>query len=142
MQAQPRTIAAAGPRLSTATRSQTGDPARAGALRLALLAGMIALVAGAAAFYAARQVLLQGEIARLETVRGAVAANLGEITHGLGDATSLLAGDPRLAAFLRDARDAQRRTTTPRGRSDDAAVARPPKWLAATAQRNGWSDVL
>src|SRR5437588_731814 len=35
MQAQPRTLAAAGPRLSTATRSQTGDPARAGALRLA-----------------------------------------------------------------------------------------------------------
>src|SRR5258708_6388667 len=143
MQAQPRTLAAAGPRLSTATRSQTGDPARAGALRLAVLAALVALAAGAATLLTTRQLLINGALTQLETVRTAVAADVGRFTRNLSDATGQLASDPRLAAFLRETRDAQRRGATPRGRgSDEASVARPPRWLATTAQRHGWSDVL
>jgi len=143
MQAQPRTLAAAGPRLSTATRSQTGDPARAGALRLAVLAALVALAAGAAMLFATRQLLINGALTQLETVRTAVAADVGRFTRNLTDATGQLASDPRLAAFLRETRDSQRRGATARGRgSDEATVTRPPRWLATMAQRNGWSDVL
>jgi methyl-accepting chemotaxis protein len=140
MQAQPRTLAAAGPRLSTATRSQTGDPGRAGALRLAALAALIALGAGAASLLAARQVLTDATLTQLETVRAAVAADVDRFAHNLSDGTAQLAADPRLATFLRDA---QRRTPVGRTRTaDDVPAVRPPRWLAALAQRNAWTDVL
>jgi len=143
MQAQTRTIAAAGPRLSTATRSGTGDPARAGAWRLAILGGLVALAAGAATLFATRQLLLDGALAQLTTVRAAVAADVARFSRNLGDATSQLAGDPRLASFLRDARDAARRPATSRNRNaEEAAAPRPPRWLTTTAERNGWTDVL
>jgi methyl-accepting chemotaxis protein len=145
MQAQSRTLAAAGPRLSTATRSHTGDPARSGALRLAVLAAAVALAAGAATLFATRQVLRDGSLTQLETVRAAVAADVGRFARTLGDQAIGIAGDPRLAAFLKDTRDQQRRTGVTRkgnGGNDEASLARPPRWLASTAQRNGWSDVL
>jgi len=144
MQAQSRTLTAAGPRLSTATRSQTGDPARAGALRLAILAALIALVAGGVTLLATRQMLVNGALTQLETVRAAVAADVVRFTRHLADTTGQLASDPRLAAFLRETRDGQRKTTaaTRNRAGDDAPAARPPRWLATTAQRNGWSDIL
>ncbi|MEW6270131.1 MAG: hypothetical protein AB1689_12635, partial [Thermodesulfobacteriota bacterium] len=143
MQAQTRALAAAGPRLSTATRSQTGDPGRAGALRLAMLAMLVALGAGAIALLATRQMLLNATLSQLETVRAAVAADVDRFTRSLGGATVELAADPRLASYLRDVRDAQRRTapSRPRG-NDEPAAARPPRWLSATSQRNGWTEVL
>src|SRR3954466_14176986 len=125
MQAQPRSMAAAGPRLSTATRSHTGDPARAGSIRLAALAGLVALAAGAATLLATRQILIDTTLAQLETVRAAVAADIGRFTRGLTDATGQLATDPRLATFLREA---QRRNVAPHGRGDDAPAAKPPRW--------------
>ena len=85
MQAQTRTIAGAGPRLATATRSQSGDPARAGALRLSVLAAVVALAAGGATLVATRKVLLDGSLTQLETVRAAVQADVAHFTHGLAD---------------------------------------------------------
>lgn len=143
MQAQSRTLAATGPRLSTATRSQTGDPARAGALRLALLATAVALLAGGATVLATRQLLVNGSLTQLETVRAAITADVARFAKNLADSTGQLATDPRLATYLRDGRDLQRRSGAGRKTADDAAPApRVPRWLATTAQRNGWSDVL
>jgi hypothetical protein len=139
MQAQTRTMAAAGPRLSTATRSQTGDPARAGALRLAILGGLVALAAGAAALLTTRQLLINGALTQLETVRAAVSADVVRFTRNLGDATTQIASDPRIEAFLGDG---ARRTSGRRKTAVDAPAPRPPRWLAIAAQRNGWSDVL
>jgi methyl-accepting chemotaxis protein len=143
MQAQTRTIAAAGPRLSTATRSGTGDPARAGAWRLAILGGAVALAAGAVTLLATRQLLIGNALTQLETVRAAVSADVARFTRNLGDATTQLGGDPRLATFLREARDAARRPATGKGRAaEDTSAPRPPRWLTNTAERNGWSDIL
>jgi methyl-accepting chemotaxis protein len=142
MQAQTRTLAAAGPRLSTATRSRTGDPGRAGAVRLALLATAVAAGAGAIALVATRQMLENATLSQLETVRAAVAADVERFTRTLADATVDLAADPRLATYLREARDA-RRTSPARARGgEEPTAARPPRWLATTAQRNGWSEIL
>jgi len=142
MQAQTRTIAGAGPRLATATRSQSGDPARAGALRLAVLAAVVALAAGGATLVATRKVLLDGSLTQLETVRAAVQADVAHFTHGLADDAAQLGADPRVAGFLRDARDAQRRTGTARKGGDDVAAPRAPRWLGATAEQHGWTDLL
>jgi len=143
MQAQTRTIAAAGPRLSTATRSQSGDPTRAGALRIALLAAVVALAAGATTLFAARQLLLDGSLTQLETVRAAVDADVARFTRVLSDEIGELAGDSRITGFLREVRDAQRRAGVARkGGNDDAAAPRAPRWLAATAENNGWTNVL
>ena len=143
MQAQTRTMTAAGPRLSTATRSQSGDPARAGALRLALLAAVVALVAGGATLFATRQLLLDRSLVQLETVRAAADTDVARFTRVLSDEVGQLAGDARVTGFLREVRDAQRRAaSTRKGASDDAAAPRAPRWLAATAEQNGWGDVL
>jgi len=133
MVAQSRTLASAGPRLASATRSHTGDPARAGALRLAILAALIALGAGAVVLLATRQVLEHGSLTQLETVRAAVEGDVARFTRELGDATAEIATDPRLAAYLRELREPQRK---------GAGAPRPPRWLAVTAQRYGWTDVL
>lgn len=133
MVAQSRTVASAGPRLATATRTQTGDPARAGAVRLAVLAGLIALAAGGAVLLATRQVLVHGSLTRLETVRAAVEGDVARFTRELGNATSQLATDPRLASYLRELRDPQRKAGT---------APRSPRWLQTFARRHGWSDVL
>lgn len=142
MQAQTRTLAAARPRLSTATRSQTGDPGRAGALRLAAVAMVIAIGVGAIALLASRRMLENATLSQLETVRAAVVADVARFTRELGDTTAGLASDPRLATFLREMRDAQRRSATSRSRVNEEAAVVRPRWLAATAERHGWSDVL
>ena len=146
MQAQTRTMAAAGPRLSTATRSQTGDPARAGAGGSPSSAAVVALAAGAATLLATRQLLVNGALdAARDGPRGGVGADVGAL-HARPRATrpAQLAGDP--ASGDVPARDARR--AAPRRRR--AAIAaptkrpapRPPRWLATTAQRHGWTDIL
>jgi methyl-accepting chemotaxis protein len=142
MQAQTRTIAAAGPRLSTATRTQSGDPARAGALRLAILAAVVALVAGGATLLATRKVLLDGSLTQLETIRAAVGADVARFTRSVAEETGRLGTDPRVAAFLRDVREAQRRSAAARKGGDDVVAPRAPRWLAAIAEQQGWTDVL
>lgn len=137
MVAQSRTLTSAGPRLSTATRSYTGDPGRAGALRLALLAGLVALGAGAAALYVGRNLLEQGAVAQLEATRAAVAADVSRFTGRLRGATADLADDPRLVTYLRDAQ----RKPAGRQRSPAPAVT-PPTFLTAIAEHRGWTDVL
>src|SRR5690606_7225415 len=130
MQAQSRTLAAAGPRLSTATRTQSGNPARAGALRLAILAAVVALAAGGATVFATRNALTNGSLTQLETVRAAVAADVTRFARNLSQQAIGLASDPRLATFLRDTREAQRRpAATRKGNTDDAAAPRAPRWL-------------
>jgi methyl-accepting chemotaxis protein len=142
MQAQTRTMSATSPRLSTATRSQSGDPARAGALRLALLAAIVALAAGAASLFATRSALLDAATAQLEIVRTAVGSDLRRFTRGLSDEAATIAADPRIASFLKDVRDAQRRSGVARKGNDDAPAPRAPRWLTATAEHDGWTDVL
>lgn len=143
MQAQTRTIAAAGPRLSTATRSQSGDPARAGARYLAILAAVVALAAGAATLFATRKVLIEGSLAQLETIRAAVGADVAGFTRNLTDQTAQLGTDPRVAGFLRDVRDAQRRAGVARkGNADEATLPKAPRWLATAAEHDGWTDLL
>ncbi|MBY0278305.1 HAMP domain-containing protein, partial [Candidatus Binatia bacterium] len=95
-----------------------------------------------ATLLATRSVLLDGAFAQLQTVRAAVGADLARFTRGVADDAQRIAADPRLTSFLKDVRDAQKRAGVARKGNDDAPAPRAPRWLAATAEHEGWTDVL
>src|SRR5215470_375986 len=95
-------------RLSSASRpnrAPSGDPGRAGAIRLALLAGAGALLGGGLMMLVARHMLVQSATAQLQMARDSAARSLQGMLDETRRQVAVLAEEPRTAAALRDLRD-------------------------------------
>src|SRR5215831_12052195 len=151
-------------RLSSASRpsrAPSGDPGRAGAVRLALLAGAIAFVAGGLMTLVARHMLMQSASTQLETARESATRSLQQMLDETRHQVAALADEPRTATALRELRDGflksgkdpaavllplygptSRAADGDRGRPADPtpygrAYAQYQSWLDSVVRRNG-----
>ncbi len=101
---KPLTSASSRPIIASAARSRT-EPRRAGALRVAVVATLLASLASGAAFFGARRVVEQTTLRHLEGLRDAAHHDLATLFERVAGATAFVAADPRTAASLASFKD-------------------------------------
>lgn len=112
MSGQPKTLTSASSRpiIASAARSNS-EPRRAGALRVALVATILAGLAGGAAFFGSSWLIEQSTLRHLEGLRSAAHHDLARLFDQVAADTATVAADPKTAAALASFKNGIRNAT-------------------------------
>lgn len=124
------TSASSRPMIASATRT-SAEPRRAGALRVALVATVLAGLASAAAFFGSQWLVERQTLRHLETLRDAAHHDLSALLDRTAAETVAAATDPRTASALAAFKDGLRNTTVEVAQKKPAELERYQSRLTA-----------